>query len=102
MNAACWSRARRQILALLAVAAIVAASSACQFARVGTRCGTGVARSRTHVLICRNHRWTNLMTFGAYARILASRPHVVPSWRTDGVGWAALKVGNVVFIGGEF
>jgi hypothetical protein len=102
--------------------------TACQFSRVGVRCTSGFGRSNTHVLICRNHRWANWMTIGDYLRLVAavrardaqhpapapgggvapgasgvpSGPTVVRSWGIDGVGWAVAKVGNVVYVGGEF
>jgi hypothetical protein len=122
-------RPSRRVTALVAGTVMAMTITACQFARVGARCTSGFGRSNTHVLICRNHRWANWMTIGDYLRLVAaarardaaahpppapgggvapgasgvpSSPTIVRSWGADGVGWAALKVGNVVYVGGVF
>ena len=93
---------RAAVLATIVVAATVLSS--CQVARVGARCMSGFGRNATHVLVCRNHRWTRLMTIGDYARILIARnqPALVHGWQVNGVGWAATTLGGTAYIGGEF
>lgn len=54
----------------------------CQMVKAGTRCAANAApgRDATHVLFCKNGRWTRVMTIGQAANfILSSKPAKVES-----------------------
>lgn len=58
------------VAALLALTMLIGA--ACDVAVAGRRCsGSGFGRDRTHILQCKNRRWTRLMTFQQYADLAA-------------------------------
>jgi hypothetical protein len=53
------------------VLAVTVLTTACPLTKAGRRCsGSGWARDSTHVLQCRNGKWTKAMTFGDYVRFL--------------------------------
>ena len=64
-------RARRSVVVLIAAALLVTAT-ACDVAVAGRRCtGSGFGRDATHILQCKNRKWTRIMTLGQYAELMA-------------------------------
>lgn len=82
------ARRRRRlgiVPATVAVLLVAGGLAGCDVARAGRRCRGGFARDATHVLTCRNGRWSKLMTIRDYLLILertrssGSAPATAPS-----------------------
>ena len=67
--------------ALVAIATLLLALclAGCDPATAGRRCTAGFARDRTHVLACKNRRWTRLMTIGQYLELTTRQQPPVAS-----------------------
>jgi hypothetical protein len=80
------TRALRRTASLLLVTALVVTATACQTVKAGTRCraNAGTARDATHIMVCKNGKWTRLMSIGQAAQaVMALQPSFIEGYSSD-------------------